>query len=253
MIMLTYSDVQGGWLGEGNIDVDPCFVSPGCWVNAGDPNIPTQPDDPNAIWVDGNYHLLPSSACIDAGDPNYVPEPNEMDLDGNPRVIGNRIDMGAYESNYIEFEMKFTPQALNPSSKGKWLKAHLILPQDFSVKDVDANAPAVIVPHGIESDYVDAFINEDDLVEIEAAFSRAVFCTGADFGPAKVTVVGLLTSGQSFYGIDTIRIITNNLQHLATLSSHWLDTDCSAPDWCGDQDINGDSVVNFVDFAMLDD
>jgi hypothetical protein len=44
-----------------------------------------------------DYHLRPGSPCIDAGDPNYVAEPNETDLDGNPRVIGGRIDMGAYE------------------------------------------------------------------------------------------------------------------------------------------------------------
>jgi hypothetical protein len=49
------------------------------------------------IWIDGDYRLQPISPCIDAGDPNYVPEPNETDLDGRPRVIGGRIDMGAYE------------------------------------------------------------------------------------------------------------------------------------------------------------
>ncbi|MHC4890517.1 MAG: LamG-like jellyroll fold domain-containing protein, partial [Planctomycetota bacterium] len=43
------------------------------------------------------YHLLPDSPCINAGDPNYIAEPNETDLDGLPRVIGGRIDMGAYE------------------------------------------------------------------------------------------------------------------------------------------------------------
>jgi hypothetical protein len=45
----------------------------------------------------GDYHLPPDSPCINAGDPNYMPEPNETDLDGKPRVIGGRIDMGAYE------------------------------------------------------------------------------------------------------------------------------------------------------------
>ena len=44
-----------------------------------------------------DYHLRPGSPCIDAGDPDYVVGPNETDLDGNPRVIGGRIDMGAYE------------------------------------------------------------------------------------------------------------------------------------------------------------
>jgi hypothetical protein len=47
------------------------------------------------------YHLLPVSPCINAGDPDYAAEPNETDLDGNPRVIGGRIDMGAYELNHI--------------------------------------------------------------------------------------------------------------------------------------------------------
>jgi parallel beta-helix repeat protein len=87
IVAVSYSDVGGGeddiyvgtgctidW-GLGNIDLDPCFV------------------DPNA----SDHHLSEDSPCIDAGDPNYVAEPNETDLDGNPRVFGDRIDMGAYE------------------------------------------------------------------------------------------------------------------------------------------------------------
>jgi hypothetical protein len=53
---------------------------------------------PYYTWVEGDYHLLPDSPCIDAGDPGYVAEPNETDLDGKPRIINGRIDMGAYES-----------------------------------------------------------------------------------------------------------------------------------------------------------
>jgi len=52
---------------------------------------PTMPD----------YHLLPDSPCINAGDPYYIAEPNETDIDGKPRVIAGRIDMGAYEFNHI--------------------------------------------------------------------------------------------------------------------------------------------------------
>jgi len=74
--------------GDGNIDADPLFVEPGYW-------------DVNGVWVDGDYHLLTDSPCIDAGDPNYVAEPNETDLDGRPRVLLGRIDMGAYEFNHI--------------------------------------------------------------------------------------------------------------------------------------------------------
>ena len=259
LISVMYSNVEGGWSGEGNIDADPCFVDPGFWEGE--------------LWTDGDYHLLEVSPCIDSGDNTSVPadtadldgdgnttEPIPWDLDGNPRIVdgnsdGNSVvDMGAYEFvPPIEVPMKFTPQALNPGSKGRWVKAHFVLPEEFSVEDVDANTPAVIAPLGIESDYIDVFINEDGFVEVEAAFSRADFCgTLTDNEPVEVTVTGLLTTGQQFYGTDTIRITNKNLEYLAVLSSHWLRTDCGQPDWCDGADLNQDSVVNFVDFALLD-
>ncbi|MHC4500613.1 MAG: right-handed parallel beta-helix repeat-containing protein, partial [Planctomycetota bacterium] len=36
---ITYSNVQGGWPGLGNIDADPCFVEPGYWADANDSNV----------------------------------------------------------------------------------------------------------------------------------------------------------------------------------------------------------------------
>jgi parallel beta-helix repeat protein len=91
--VVTYSDVQTyryyeePWPGIGNIIADPCFVESGHL-------------DANYLWVEGDYHLLLESPCINAGDPNYVTGPNETDLDGLPRVIGGRIDMGCYEFNH---------------------------------------------------------------------------------------------------------------------------------------------------------
>jgi len=74
---VSYSDVEAGWTGQGNINEDPLFA------------------DPNG----DDYRLLAASPCIDAGDPNFVPSPGaETDLDGNARVINQRVDMGAYES-----------------------------------------------------------------------------------------------------------------------------------------------------------
>jgi len=105
-LTVTYSNIQGGMEGEGNIDADPCFANPGYWADADDPNIVVEPNDPNAVWVDGDYHLKSqagrwdpvsqswvqddtTSPCIDAGDPNspigHEPFPN-----------GGIINMGAY-------------------------------------------------------------------------------------------------------------------------------------------------------------
>jgi thioredoxin len=73
---VTYSDVQGGHAGEGNIDADPLFVDA----------------------ANGDYHLQASSPCIDAGDNSAIPAGVIVDLDGNPCIINSIVDMGAYEA-----------------------------------------------------------------------------------------------------------------------------------------------------------
>jgi len=69
-----------------NINVDPCdiylnmFLDPLCI-------------DPSTE----NYHVYDNSVCIDAGDPTAYNASYPYDLDGHPRVIDSRIDIGAYE------------------------------------------------------------------------------------------------------------------------------------------------------------
>ena len=71
---VIFSDVQGGYSGTGNINEDPLFR------------------DPN----NSDYHLLYSSTCINVGNPagSYG---GQTDIDGQPRVMGGRVDMGADE------------------------------------------------------------------------------------------------------------------------------------------------------------
>jgi pectin methylesterase-like acyl-CoA thioesterase/plastocyanin len=81
---ITYSDIQGGWPGAGNLNADPLFV---------DPNL-------------GDLRLRAGSPCIDAGD-NTVSSLPAMDLAGQPRVAngdddeGAVVDMGAYEYGVV--------------------------------------------------------------------------------------------------------------------------------------------------------
>ena len=70
---VRYSIVEGGQPGEGNLGVDPLFA------------------------LDG-YHLRQHSPAIGAGDPAFVPAPGEVDIDGQRRLTGARVDMGADES-----------------------------------------------------------------------------------------------------------------------------------------------------------
>jgi hypothetical protein len=87
--VVTYCDVEGGWPGTGNIDADPLFVDA----------------------ANDDYRIDPGSPCIDAGDNTALPpdiadldgdgdttEPIPFDLDGNPRVVREVVDIGAYES-----------------------------------------------------------------------------------------------------------------------------------------------------------
>ena len=46
---------------------------------------------------DDDFRLSPISPAIDSGDPNNLRGPDETDLAGNPRIVNDRIDMGAYE------------------------------------------------------------------------------------------------------------------------------------------------------------
>ncbi|MHC4501237.1 MAG: choice-of-anchor Q domain-containing protein, partial [Planctomycetota bacterium] len=242
----NYCCIQG-WTGilggNGNIGADPCFTDPGYWDTNGTPY-----DANDDFWIEGDYHLLPGSPCIDAGDNNSVPpdttdfdgdgnttEPMPWDLEGNPRIVdGNNdgnavVDMGAYEYFVppVEVEMKFTPRTLNPGSRGRWVKAHFVLPEEYTVEDVDVNTPAVVEPGGIESDYVNVFINEDGLVEVEATFERSAFCeAGISDEAVEVTVTGSFMSGQQFYGTDTIKITHDYFKYLGVLAAHWLEEEC---------------------------
>ncbi|MEE9369934.1 MAG: S8 family serine peptidase, partial [Sedimentisphaerales bacterium] len=62
IITVTYSNVEGGYTGQGNINADPCFVDPGHWDTNGTP----QADDD--FWLEGDYHLLRTSPSVDAAN-----------------------------------------------------------------------------------------------------------------------------------------------------------------------------------------
>ena len=132
-ITISYSDIYGGisaiydpnnnvtW-GPGNIDDDPLFVNDGFWVDINDPNIIVEPNDPNAFWLEGDYHLQSTaghydpnnqlwflddvnSPCIDSGNPN-------SSFENEPLPNGGRINMGAYGGT-IEASLSYESPTAN--------------------------------------------------------------------------------------------------------------------------------------------
>ncbi len=98
---ITYSDIQGGWAGTGNINQDPCFSETGFYDEKD-----TSGNVSDDTWLTGDYHIKSNvgrwdpnsskwvqddvtSPCIDTGDPNSV-WANEL------WPHGKRINMGAY-------------------------------------------------------------------------------------------------------------------------------------------------------------
>ena len=69
---VSYSDIEGGWLGLYNFDADPRFVHPSS----------------------GDYHINASSPCVDAGSGFGAPL---CDFEGDFRPTGDGWDMGADE------------------------------------------------------------------------------------------------------------------------------------------------------------
>jgi len=105
--VILYTDVQGTYPGVGNIDSDPLFAKPGYWADPTDPDLsPTEPHAQNAIWIQGDYHLLSEKGCWDLSSSAWIqnkltsPCIDEGDPDspwaGEPQPHGAHINMGAY-------------------------------------------------------------------------------------------------------------------------------------------------------------
>jgi hypothetical protein len=115
---IRYSDIEGGWPGAGNLDVDPLFAVRGYWAVPGPRKpVPVASYERGAFWVSGDYHLKSqgwfwhvllgdwtfdnvTSLCIDAGDPG-LPLGDEHpcaagDALSDRAAPNTRINMGAY-------------------------------------------------------------------------------------------------------------------------------------------------------------
>jgi len=236
--VITYSDVEGGWPGVGNIDSDPCFV-----------------DD---------FHLGPDSPCINAGDPNYVAGPNETDMDGEARVMWETVDMGADE---------FNPIRLGIVSKKRVARTEFVYDCNvaftnlwkFAIKNVQLEM--ISAPHNIDINEPNVSfgdiefspresITSIDTCAFEVDRSQAiepaqiiwrVSCTRADTGmPIELTIGGVGSAGFKGVSSELTAAEKNGFLHLAALSGQWL--------WTGtaggiDQDIVQDGSVNLADFA----
>jgi predicted outer membrane repeat protein len=205
-VQVSYCDIQNSaetvvsetgcsvnW-GQGNLSADPCFV---------DMVYPSGP----ATTPAGDYHLLAGSPCIDAGDPAFIAQPGEIDMDGNPRVQGVAVDMGAYELkpavSTIAATVDFKPDVLNLNGHSKWVNCHISLTGGYDIAQVNVSTIKLNGWMQPAETTIDTYAQK-----LLAKFNRSQVETLFGEGDEAVTVVaaGSLLDGTTFEGTDTIGI-----------------------------------------------
>jgi probable HAF family extracellular repeat protein/predicted outer membrane repeat protein len=271
-LTISYSNVQGGqaaayispnctinW-GTGNINADPCFVREPNDGGDGWGDDPATPDVNEAANDDyGDLHLRADSPCINAGDPNYVAGPNETDIDGELRVMFERIDMGADEFNPIRLGIVKKTRTgrtqfvydCNATFTNLWPFAvkNVQLEMIKASDNMDINEPNVSFGD-IEFSPRES-ITSIDTCTFQVDRSKAiepdkivwqVKCQRADTGMLlELTINGVSSSGLEGEG-------KIGFEDLAELAGQWL--------WVGEagsipEDVTGDGIVNLRDFAVL--
>ena len=95
---------------EGNINAEPFFVAA----------------------AEGDFHLRPISPCINAGD-NSVVDPDSGDLDGNPRIMNEIVDMGAYEQAVSSRIIYVDDDAAGAADGSSWENAFVDLQSALAI------------------------------------------------------------------------------------------------------------------------
>ena len=132
-----------------NIDQDGYGLDP-----SGDPdangNIRKDPLVVNATDIDPanwDLHLTEESPCIDMGDSSAAGLPSD-DMDGNPRIVGSAIDMGAYEYQGVDNDID--DDGFDP-------------PLDCDDNDPEVNPDMTEIPYNSKDDDCNESTPDDDL------------------------------------------------------------------------------------------
>jgi Peptidase C10 family/Right handed beta helix region/Spi protease inhibitor len=193
--VVSYSDVQDGCAGEGNLEVDPCFFDPSAGAGV---------DHDGLV---ANWTLQSGSPCINAGADAGL---TDTDLAGDARVYSQRVDLGAYENQSDLPLLSLAPagsldagavhvgtvetMALEITNTGKL---------DFEIESVSLSDPRA--GFTIETPIRDQALSPGDSLEVEIDFAPLgermytgmldVFSTSSNAPHKQVPLCGLGVSG----------------------------------------------------------
>jgi len=207
-VTAEYSDIEGGWPGTGNINLDPDFYG---------------------VSLD-YYSLNELSPCIDMGTPDttglLLPD---YCLAGNPRIGNGRIDMGAYEY-YERMELDLSVFLEGPFN-GTNMNTNLISLTDFPITQPYNEPPwnysgtesVTTIPGTGVVDWI--LIELRDAVDAASATGSTMFNRMTGFLLSDGSVVS--TDGSSnliFYNVlnEQLYAVIWHRNHLGVLSAYPL-------------------------------
>lgn len=243
---------------------DNCDSDYGCVATPAAHDVSADP----LLALDG-YHLTMDSPCINAGDPTYTPVPNETDIDGEPRVVAGRMDIGADEWLYTSYDTRMVsavshkqhgpagyfdiPLPLDHSQAGLECRggglSELVLTLDRPVRGLGPLDPADVTPSSGTVNSVSIVGNiltvdltgVSDAAVLTIAFPGIVDSQGA--GCSDVLSVRVLQGDVTADG-------TTNLFDLVTVRNS-LHQSVSAANF--KSDVNADGMIDLLDLVAVRD
>jgi len=217
---VTYSCVEGGYTGTGNISGDPKFV-------------------PAA----NDYHLQSDSPCIDTGTSTGAPS---IDLDGITRPQGAGVDMGAYEvpeviTTYTITATAGSGGAIAPlgevSVEHSSNQTFTITPDpNYHIADVLVDTSSV----GAVSEYT--FSNVTDNHTIEAIFEVNITIIEIDIKPgSEPNSINLKSNG-----VIPVAILTANDFDATTVNPDTVRFGQASPVHHAIKDVDGDGDNDMI-------
>lgn len=205
--IIVNSIIEGGYTGTNILNDDPVFVSPVAAINA-----------PTAA---GDYHIKCNSPAINTGNNFSYPSGMPTDLDGNTRMIGAVLDMGAYEFQ-TALSQNIVVQAISPGFPFRYCPGTAIA-VSFTINDCPGNFAANNIFTLQLSDANGSFVSPVSIGTLASALPGTINATiPVSVTPGNDYRIKIISSNQSFSSPEfniTITILSIQIPAIAINAS----------------------------------
>lgn len=136
------------------------------------------------------------------GEPTDPPEDPEEDPEEEPE-----------EPQILPAEIDITPRTINRHRNGRYVDVHIELPQDFDAADIEVSSVRISEINSQEIDPIYALdygykvgdFDRDGVTDLRVRFLMNQIREHISHGQLNMGIKGALTTGEEFYGNDSVR------------------------------------------------